>query len=246
MTVKRPKHDANRAKAQANLSVSAALTRAAWSEYLPGAVLVLDKDGTCRDANQAFCHLLGFSRQDLTGRCLQEICDDTPQQLTDQLMAAPHDARPACHSLRLRNHQGAMVQVQCVAMPIADGRVLLTVTTGEDSDELERAARRLAAIVESSDDAIVSKDLNGIVTSWNSGAEKIFGYRADEMLGQSIARIIPADRHKEEDYILEKIRRGEALDHFETVRQTKDGRLIDVSVTISPIRDRNGRIIGAS
>ena len=109
-----------------------------------------------------------------------------------------------------------------------------------------RAARRLAAIVESSDDAIVSKDLNGIITSWNPAAERMFGYAAVEAVGQSIHLIIPADRRGEEDEVLAHIRRGEKVDHFETVRQRKDGSLIPISLTVSPIRDETGTVIGAS
>jgi PAS domain S-box-containing protein len=112
--------------------------------------------------------------------------------------------------------------------------------------EQAMAAMRLAAMVEWSDDAIISKDLNSIITSWNKGAEKIFGYAAAEMVGTSIMRLIPAGRQDEENLILGKIRRGENVDHFETQRQTKDGRLIDVSVTASPIRDAIGKVIGAS
>src|SRR5215212_3188408 len=108
------------------------------------------------------------------------------------------------------------------------------------------AALRLAAIVESSDDAIVSKDLNGIVMSWNQAAERIFGYTAEEMIGQPIARLVPPERPNEEPEILARLRRGERIDHYETVRVRKDGTRIDVSVTISPIRDHEGHIIGAS
>jgi PAS domain S-box-containing protein len=110
----------------------------------------------------------------------------------------------------------------------------------------EEASLRLAAIVESSDDAIISKSLDGVVTSWNAAAERIFGYRAEEMIGQPILRLIPEDRLEEEPRILERLRRGERVDHFETVRRTKDGRLLDISVTISPLRDERGTIIGAS
>ncbi|CAN5447940.1 hypothetical protein BH10PLA1_BH10PLA1_00440 [soil metagenome] len=105
---------------------------------------------------------------------------------------------------------------------------------------------RLAAIVESSDDAIVAKSLQGIVTSWNKGAERIFGYTAEEMIGRPIMTLIPTDRADEEKTIMARIRAGERVEHFETLRQTKDGRLIDVSVTISPIRDETGKITGAS
>jgi PAS domain S-box-containing protein len=107
-------------------------------------------------------------------------------------------------------------------------------------------ARRLAAIVENSDDAIIGKDLKGVITSWNPGAERIFGFRAEEMIGTSIRRIIPAERQEEEEEILDRLRRGQRIDHFETVRMTKAGRKIDVSLTVSPIKDEEGRVVGAS
>jgi PAS domain S-box-containing protein len=108
------------------------------------------------------------------------------------------------------------------------------------------AAARLAAIVQSSDDAIVSKTLDGVITSWNRAAEKLFGYPASEAIGQSIFLIVPADRRAEEEDVVARLRRGETVDHFETVRRRKDGSLVDVSLTISPVRDGRGRIIGAS
>ena len=104
----------------------------------------------------------------------------------------------------------------------------------------------LAAIVESSDDAIIGKTLDSIIRSWNRAAARIFGFTAKEAIGQSIRILIPPDRQEEEDMILERLRRGERVDHFETVRRTKDGRLIDVSITISPILDHRGEIVGAS
>jgi PAS domain S-box-containing protein len=114
--------------------------------------------------------------------------------------------------------------------------------------DLEAAAPMalLAAIVDSSDDAIVSKTLEGVITSWNHGAEKIFGYSAAEAIGQHITLIIPSERRAEEVDVLARIGRGEKIDHFETVRQAKDGRKVDISLTVSPVRDAEGRIIGAS
>ena len=103
-----------------------------------------------------------------------------------------------------------------------------------------------AAIVASSDDAIISKDLNGVITSWNRGAERVFGYTASEAVGQSVTMLIPADRADEEPMILGRIRRGQTVDHYETVRLRKDGTLIDISLTVSPIKDTHGLIVGAS
>jgi PAS domain S-box-containing protein len=110
----------------------------------------------------------------------------------------------------------------------------------------ETAAMRLAALVRSSHDAIVAKDLNGIITDWNESAERIFGYNAKEIIGKSILTVIPSERRSEEKEILNRIRRGELIDHYQTVRCRKDGRLIDVSLTISPVKDGKGKIIGVS
>ena len=112
--------------------------------------------------------------------------------------------------------------------------------------ESEQRLRFLASIVESSDDAIVSKNLDGIITSWNSGAERVFGYTAEEAVGQPITIVIPQDRQDEERGILTRIRRGERIDHFETVRQRKHGSLIVVSLTVSPVKNAEGKIVGAS
>src|SRR5205823_12591853 len=115
---------------------------------------------------------------------------------------------------------------------------------GPTPEDIERA--RLAAIVDSSDDAIVSKTLDGVITSWNRAAERMFGYSTAEAVGHHIKLIIPLERHAEEDDVLARIRRGEIVDHFETVRQRKDGARLTISLTVSPIRDATGRIIGAS
>jgi PAS domain S-box-containing protein len=134
----------------------------------------------------------------------------------------------------IKNKEGAIIGVILVFRDVTQRRLS------------EATSNRLAAIIASSDDAIVSKDLNGVITSWNAGAERLFGYTSQEIVGSSITRLIPRDRQDEETEILFKLRRGERIDHFESVRATKDGRLIDVSLTISPIRDGSGRIVGAS
>ena len=133
--------------------------------------------------------------------------------------------------------------------PDSDGRIIgaskvaRDITDRQQGDEVRAL---LAAIVDSSDDAIVGKTLDGIITSWNRGAEQIFGYSAPEAVGQHIFLIIPADRRAEEIEVLARLSRGEKIDHFETLRQTKDGRQIPVSLTVSPIRDARGVIVGAS
>ena len=111
---------------------------------------------------------------------------------------------------------------------------------------VEEQARWLAAIVESSDDAIISKSLDGIITSWNKGAERIFGYLAEEVVGKPIIILIPPDRHNEELVILERLRRGERVEPYETVRRRKDGSAVDISLTVSPVKNIDGKIIGAS
>jgi PAS domain S-box-containing protein len=130
-----------------------------------------------------------------------------------------------------------------------DGSVSGIIVVGNDVTDrqtAEEAMQRLAAIVDSSDDVILSKDLDGIITSWNAAASRLFGYTADEMVGQSILKLIPDDLRAEEKRIIETIRAGQRVEHFETVRLTKDGRLIEVSVTVSPIRGDRGLVIGAS
>lgn len=112
--------------------------------------------------------------------------------------------------------------------------------------QAERASNLLAAIVDSSDDAIISKNINGVITSWNKSAERLFQYTAEEAIGKHITLIIPHDRYEEETKILERLRRGERVDHFETIRLRKDGTLLNLSLTISPVKDATGRVVGAS
>ena len=134
----------------------------------------------------------------------------------------------------IRNREGALIQVVVIYRDITR------------PTEIDEARIRLAAIVESSEDAIIGKDADGIITSWNAGAEKIFGYAATEMIGGSIKRLLPDDRLCEEDQILAKVRRGETVDHTETIRKKKNGQFIQVSLMISPVRDSGGKVIGAS
>lgn len=151
----------------------------------------------------------------------------------------------------LERPDGSRVTVVVNIRPLTnqDGKVTGAINCFYDiteRQEAERVRARLASIVESSEDAIISKDLNGVIMSWNHGAERLFGYTEKEAVGQSITMLIPADRANEEPKILERIRHGESIEHYETVRRRKDGRLLDISLTVSPIADANGRIVGAS
>jgi PAS domain S-box-containing protein len=166
--------------------------------------------------------------------------------LLDRSVSAATLASAARTAIRARCRQyDARDQIE--ALRRSEERFDLGAQATQDSisdPNLDRALH--AAIVESSDDAIVSKTLDGIVLSWNKGAERLFGYSAEEMIGQSIRRIIPPDRQAEEDSILERFRRGERIDHYETIRRSKHGQLIDISLTVSPVRDSSGRVVAAS
>jgi len=146
---------------------------------------------------------------------------------------------------------GSVKHIHTVGHPVLNASGDLVQFVGSSTDITERkwaeqATRLLAAIVESSHDAIVSKSLNGVITSWNKGAERLFGYTAEEAVGQNITLIIPPERRDEERTIVEQLTRGERVDNFETVRMRKDGSLLDVSLTISPMKDASGRVVGAS
>jgi len=152
---------------------------------------------------------------------------------------------------RVRRVDGTLGWTFSRAVPVLDNEGNIVEWFGAATDVTARvnaqeARLRLAAIVDSSDDAIISKDLNGIVTSWNRQAQRLFGYKEDEMIGRSILTIIPPELHRDEDMILGKIRSGQKIDHFETVRVAKSGERIDVSLSISPVRDDQGNVVGAA
>ena len=147
---------------------------------------------------------------------------------------------PPLHSFAIQDRTEAYGMLGFLAFSSA------IIALGESNRRGFAARSRLAAIVESSDDAIVSKNLDGVITSWNKGAERLFGYTEGEAVGQHITILVPANLRHEEATILERLRRGERVEHFETVRKRKDGTTLDVSLTISPVRDREGRVVGAS
>jgi PAS domain S-box-containing protein len=202
--------------------------------------------------NPAFVAMAGYTADEMIGRTPRILQGPrTDPAVLDRLRRNLAQGEPFEGETFNYRKDGTEYIVQWQIAPIRDpgGPITHFVSVQRDVTErrrVELASNRLATIVECSDDAIISKDLNGLVESWNKGAERIFGYTAGEMIGTSITRIIPADRIHEEARILDQLRRGLRVEHLETVRQGKDGRLIDVAVTISPIRDALGGIIGVS
>ncbi len=226
-------------------------------ESIGDAVIVTDAHGIVTAMNPMAQRLTGWNLDAAQGRALADVFvivnEETRQPVESpvtKVLRTGVVADLANHTV-LWTKQGQAIPIDDSAAPIHDttGRLQGIVLVFRDISErrqAEVASLRLAAIVESSNDAVVSKSLDGIVTSWNAAAERIFGYKAEEMIGQPILRLLPEDRQDEERMILERLRRGERVDHFETVRRTKDGRLREMSVTISPLRDARGVIIGAS
>ena len=216
------------------------------------------------DANSRVTYLNRVA-EELTGRSLADAQGqllDTVFQIVNEDTHSKVD-NPALRALKegaifgLANHtllvarDGKKIPIDDSAAPIRDdsGAVVGAVLVFREITarrKAERAQGLLAAIVESADDAIVSKNLDGIIETWNSGAERLFEYSADEVIGKSIRAIIPPDRYDEENMILKRLRRGESIHHFETVRLTKSGRPVDIDLSVSPVKNRHAEIIGAS
>ena len=214
-------------------------------------ILILDvATGRITDVNPFLVNLLGFSCAEMLGKTVGELSpfkDVVSNQAMLERLQLEGYVRYEDLPLKTKDHRDIDVEFVSNIYQAGDRKVIqCNIRDISRRKQAERTSKLLAAIVESSDDAIIGKDLNSIVASWNKGAEKIFGYTAGEMLGTSILRLIPADRQEEENQILGKIKQGESVLHFETRRQTKDGRQIDVSVTASPINDAGGRVIGVS
>lgn len=226
-------------------------------QALPAAVYTTDAAGRITFFNEAAAKMWGVRPEIGQG----EFCGSWRLYRPDG-SPLPHDQCPMAIALkggRALNGEEAVAErpdgtrVPFLAYPAPlfgeDGELTGAVNMLVDISErkvAELASQRLAAIVESSDDAILSKDINGIITSWNRGAQRIFGYREDEVLGQPVTILIPADRQDEEPTILSRIRCGKRIEHYETVRQRKDGSLVDISLSVSPIFGPNGTVVGAS
>jgi PAS domain S-box-containing protein len=206
-------------------------------------------DGLIQWANQTELDLLGYTREEFIGRPVAQFHAD-PEVAEDILRRLGQRERIRDYPARLKTKTGALKEVLIDSNARWEGdRLLHTEYVTRDitaQKAAQDASSFLASIVESSDDAIIAKDLDGRITSWNQGAERLFGYTAAEVVGKPISLLIPFERLNEEPGILGRLRKGERIDHYETVRRRKDGTLVEISLTVSPVRGNDGRIIGAS
>ncbi len=254
-------------------TVAETLLSASVVEAIPDAVAAVNQQGVIVQVNSQTEKLFGYTRSELIGQRIEMLVPERqrPQhdQHRDQFHRQPKIRRMGSGlDLSGRRRDGSEVPVEISLSPVAtaDGIVVLSVIRDISdrmriADELRRAneeldrrksrelrdsENRLALIVDSSQDAIIGKTLDGIVTHWNKGAEHIYGYTAAEMIGRPISVLAPAERQDEIPAILEKIRRGERVEYFESVRVTKDKRILNVSISVSPIHDSEGKVVGAS
>lgn len=214
---------------------------------IPGSlIMVINQDRRFMAIEGELMARLGYNSDDYRGKHLSEVNPEryeATHDLYDRMFTGEQyrterkggdNEDYQVDFVPLKNEQGHVYAGMVIALDITDRK------------KAEERSAKLAAIVESSDDAIIGKTLDGIITSWNRGAEQMFGYKEHDMVGQSILKLIPEDRHNEEPVIISRLKNGESVDHFETLRITNEGKLIDVSLTISPIRDSLGTITGVS
>jgi PAS domain S-box-containing protein len=217
-------------------------------------LVVVSQELRLQTANRAFFQMFGIPREVMQSISLDSLANGFLEiarvhtQLQNMFAdGSEFEAFEVEHNFAGIGPRTLIIDARQLSLPgDSQPMILLSFHDVTVRKEAEAANARLSAIVQSSEDAILSKDLDGIITSWNQGAEKIFGYTSDETVGKPVTILIPAERASEESAILERIRRGDRIDHYETVRRRKDGSLVDISLTVSPIIDEHGTIIGAS
>ncbi len=242
-------------------------------EALPDAIVAVDHGGTIVQVNSQARALFGYDRGELIGQKVELLIPESyrgkHRHRREKYADAPKTRRMGAElDLYGRRRNGSEFPVEVSLSPVSTEKGAFVLSAIRDisdrkriAEELRRANEelhrrtteqlgeyrsRLASIIDSSEDAILSKDLNGTITSWNRGAERIYGYAAEEIVGKNISLLTPADRPDEIAEILEKIARGESTEHYESVRVTKDGRHLNVSISVSPLHDAAGNIVGAS
>lgn len=221
------------------------------TDHAPVLIAQCGTDGRYRFVNRQYAQLFGRTPEELIGLHPREVLGDMNYRQAEPFMQDALAGRQVKFDLHFQGTAPAGRLLQATYAPERDERGTVTgyvaaIVDITDRRQAEQARAILAAIVESSEDAIVSKDLNGIITSWNRGAERLYGYSQEEAVGQSILMVIPEERVEEETPLLDQITRGEAVQQYETVRRRKDGTLIDIALTVSAIRNDEGRIIGVS
>jgi PAS domain S-box-containing protein len=233
-------------------SVSSDALLASIVDSSADAIVSKDLHGIITSWNKAAETMFGYTAEEALGRPITIIIPTERLQEQQEILARIGRGERIDYFETQRKHKdGSLVDVAVTVSPVRDhgGQVIGASKVARNIGEQKRNAELrglLAAIVDSSDDAIISKDLNSTITSWNIGAQRIFGYKAEEAIGRPIWMLFPPDRIDEERGIVERIKRGERVEHFETLRMRKDGSLVEISLTISPIKDANGRIVGAS
>ena len=217
-------------------------------------LVVLDADLCVESVNRSFCSIFRVTPAGTVGQFIYDLGNrqwDIPElrALLEQIPAQSHTIEDFSveHTFEQLGPRTMLLNARRMHNPDRKAeRILLAIEDITERKRAEDARARLAAIVASSDDAIVSKDLDGLITSWNAGAERLFGYTAQEAIGQSVTLLMPPERFDEETDILERIRRAEAVEQYETVRRRRDGTRFDASVTVSPILNDQGKVVGAS
>lgn len=221
------------------------------ADAMPALIAYVDADARYRFNNRGYEQWFGHDRDDIHGRLVSEVVGDDAYAVIEPHVRKALNGERVSFEAEIPFSNGQRRTVHCDYVPderpdgsVAGFYALITdITLRRQHD---RASARLAAIVQSSSDAIISKTLDGVIESWNEGAERIFGYTAEEAIGRSVTMLIPHDRLDEESQIIGAIRAGQRIEHYETIRRRKDGSLVDISLTVSPVLDSNGRIIGAS
>ncbi len=252
---------------------SATLLSPGLLEAIPDAIVAVNQDGIVLQVNSQTESMFGYTREELIGQRIEMLVPDRQREQhrhhRNHFTEQPKTRRMGAGlDLRARRRDGSEFPVEISLSPVTTDNGIVVLSAIRDvsdrkriEEELRRAneelghrkdrqlweyQNRLALIVDSSQDAIIGKNLDGIITHWNKGAEGIYGYKAEEVIGKSITLLAPADRQDEIPKMLESIRNGQRIEHFETVRVTKDERRLNVSISISPIRDATGEIVGAS
>ena len=220
-------------------------------ETTPECVKVVAADGTLLLMNEAGLEMVGAAAaDDVTGRSVYDLIAPEDRESFRAFNERVCGGEKGSLEFDIIGLKGRRCRMETHAVPLRrpDGSIVQLGITRDITERRKAEETRLllGAIVDSSDDAIISKDLGGQITSWNRGAERLYGYTAAEAVGKSIMIVVPPDRHEEEREILARLQRGERVDHFETIRRRKDGALLNVSLTISPLRNQQGEIIGVS